>query len=47
MLITNLESNKKVDWECVQGDKEWVGTQFSFDLEQKEDHTILRFAHKN
>ena len=47
MLITNLESNRKVEWECVQGDKEWLGTEFSFHLEQEEDHTILRFTHKN
>ena len=47
MKITLLEKNQKVEWECIEGDHEWIGTKFSFSLESKEERTILRFAHFN
>ena len=43
--ITKLLDNNKVEWECIQGDKEWIGTTFLFDLEEKEGDTILKFTH--
>ena len=45
MQITHLKKNKKVEWVCIQGDKEWIGTTFTFNLESKDDDTILRFTH--
>ena len=47
MRVTELEPNKKIEWECLEGDKEWVGTTFLFDLEEKNGSTILRFSHNN
>ena len=47
MKITNLLNNKKVEWKCLEGDKEWIGTTFLFDLEEKDGSTILRFSHNN
>ena len=47
MKITDLQLNKRVEWECIEGDKEWIGTTFIFDLEEKEGNTILRFTHGN
>ncbi len=47
MKITNLLNNKKVEWKCLEGDKEWIGTTFLFDLEEKDGSTILRFSHSN
>jgi uncharacterized protein YndB with AHSA1/START domain len=47
MRITDLEMNKKVEWECIVGDKEWVGTTFSFEIEEQKSNTILRFFHSN
>lgn len=47
MKIKNLEEEKLVEWECIHGDKEWIGTKFSFELEQRENDTILRFVHSN
>jgi len=47
MRITEIIPNKKVTWKCEQADPEWVGTTLVFDLEDKGDQTILRFAHKN
>jgi len=45
MKIINLQANKVVEWECLEGDKEWIGTSFLFDLEEKDGSTILRFSH--
>ena len=47
MKITNLLNNKKVEWKCLEGDKEWIGTTFLFELEEKDEYTILRFSHNN
>ena len=47
MKITNLLNNKKVEWKCLEGDKEWIGTTVLFDLEEKDGGTILRFSHNN
>ena len=47
MQITALEQNKRVEWKCFQGDKEWIGTTFEFAIEARDDDTILRFTHSN
>jgi uncharacterized protein YndB with AHSA1/START domain len=45
MRVVALEPNKKVEWECLEGDEEWIETRFVFDLEKKGDQTLLRFQH--
>jgi uncharacterized protein YndB with AHSA1/START domain len=45
MKIIALEPDRRVEWECLEGDPEWVGTTFVFDLEAKENRTVLRFGH--
>lgn len=45
MRIVGLEPNERIEWECLKGDEEWVGTSFVFDLEPRDGQTILRFAH--
>ncbi len=47
MRIMRLEKNRRVEWECLQGDDEWVGTSFIFDLESDNNTTKLRFTHGN
>lgn len=47
MEVVQLIPNKKVEWKCINSIEEWVGTSISFDLEEKEDRTILRFAHSD
>lgn len=47
MEITELEPQQKVGWKCVQGDEQWVGTDFSFELEAQNGDTFLRFGHLN
>jgi uncharacterized protein YndB with AHSA1/START domain len=44
--VTNLIENKLVSWECIGGDKEWVGTKMQFELsENDKGGTNLTFKH--
>jgi uncharacterized protein YndB with AHSA1/START domain len=45
MKVTELIPNKKVEWKCINSIEEWIDTNISFELEEKEGRTILRFAH--
>lgn len=47
MKIVDLKLNRKVEWECLEGDKEWLGTKVSFEIEKKDEDIILRFIHSN
>jgi uncharacterized protein YndB with AHSA1/START domain len=47
MKVTELIPNKKVKWSCIASIDEWIGTEISFDLEEKDGRTILRFAHSD
>lgn len=44
MKVTNLVPNKEAEWECINSIEEWIGTTISFDLEEKNGTTILRFT---
>ena len=45
MKVTKLVPDKRVEWECINSIEEWIGTGISFDLEEKEGKTIVRFTH--
>ena len=45
MRVTALDPNKKAEWQCIQSIEEWIGTRISFDLEEKNSNTLLRFTH--
>jgi len=45
MKVTKLTPHKKVEWKCINSIDEWIGTDISFDLEEKDGNTIVRFAH--
>ncbi len=47
MKIIGLDKNKKVEWECVEGDDQWLGTKIKFELEQKENSIDVKFYHDN
>ena len=47
MKVVELIPSVKVVWECVDGDKEWVGTELTFELEKRENGTFLKFSHLN
>jgi uncharacterized protein YndB with AHSA1/START domain len=41
MEILELKPDLLVKWNCLKGDKEWVDTTLSFNLEQGNDKTLL------
>lgn len=47
MRVTRLQRDVAVEWECLDGDDEWIGTRFSFRLEERDGCTIVRFTHGN
>lgn len=47
MKVIDLTPNKRVEWECIHSIEEWIGTHISFDLQEKDGRTILRFAHSD
>jgi uncharacterized protein YndB with AHSA1/START domain len=47
MKVLELEPDKRVLWEVVDGPEEWIGTKVRFDLKQEDDFTIVLFKHLN
>jgi len=47
MKISKLIPNKQVEWECLEGDKEWIGTKLIFEIEEKDKGSVLKFTHGN
>ena len=45
--VKDLKPGKKLDWKVVNSIDEWIGTDVTFDLEEKDGNTILRFAHSD
>jgi uncharacterized protein YndB with AHSA1/START domain len=45
MEVTRLDPKGRVDWNCIEGADEWVGTKLSFDLTPKDDETVVLFTH--
>src|SRR5690606_28808536 len=47
MKVVELVENKRILWECVNSDQEWVGTSISFDLTEKDNKTTITLKHFN
>ena len=45
MEVTRLDPDGHVNWNCVEGHDEWVGTKLAFDLTHKDDETVVLFTH--
>lgn len=45
MRVARLEPDSRVEWECLEGNAEWVGTRFVFEIEPQGDQSTLRFCH--
>ena len=45
MKVIAAKPNKLVHWRCVDGPKEWIGTEVKFELVWKEDQTYILFKH--
>jgi uncharacterized protein YndB with AHSA1/START domain len=46
MKIVELVPGQRVKWQCVDGAKEWIGTELTFDLNAREGGTVLLFAQR-
>jgi len=44
MKIISLKKDQKVDWHCVDGAQDWIGTRLRFELsEDKDKNTLVKF----
>jgi hypothetical protein len=46
MKVLELHPATRVLWQVIDGPEEWIGTRISFDIEQKDDWTIILFKHE-
>jgi uncharacterized protein YndB with AHSA1/START domain len=44
MKVVELVPGQRVKWQCVDGAKEWIGTELTFDLKPEKEFTILLFC---
>lgn len=47
MRITELAEGRRQAWHCVSSIPEWVGTDITFDLEEKDGRTSVQLRHAN
>jgi uncharacterized protein YndB with AHSA1/START domain len=45
MEVARLSPESSVQWKCVGGAGEWIGTTLSFDLSRQNDETVVLFSH--
>jgi len=45
MEVVELSPDDRVQWRCVNGPSEWVGTTVTFDLKTSGGETVLLFTH--
>ena len=45
MKVTKLEPPSRVEWLCVKGYEEWIGTTITFEIETDDKGTVLFFHH--
>ncbi|HET9406935.1 MAG TPA: SRPBCC domain-containing protein [Candidatus Sulfotelmatobacter sp.] len=44
MKVVELVPGKRVKWMCLDGAKEWIGTELTYDLRAENGSTILLFS---
>ena len=47
MRLTELAPDRRVVWECVESDPQWVGTTIVFELEERSGKTSVKLGHLN
>ncbi len=45
MRVIESKAGRSVRWKCIDGPKEWLGTQINFQLKPKGDQTFILFTH--
>jgi uncharacterized protein YndB with AHSA1/START domain len=46
MQVAELVPGKRVKWQCLDGAKEWIGTELTFDLREENGITVVLFAQR-
>ncbi|MGW4000042.1 SRPBCC family protein [Amycolatopsis sp. NPDC004772] len=46
MKVLELDPGRLVRWEVVDGPPEWLGTTIRWELEKRDDYTIVLFKHE-
>ena len=46
MKVLALHPAERVQWQCVDGPAEWIGTRIGFDLKQDGEYCIVLFNHQ-
>ncbi|GAC1394001.1 MAG: hypothetical protein NVSMB47_02310 [Polyangiales bacterium] len=44
--VVALDPGARVAWKCIEGASEWVGTEITFELAEKDGETTVRFRHR-
>jgi uncharacterized protein YndB with AHSA1/START domain len=47
MEVIEVDTNRLVSWQCIDGPAEWVGTRVDFVLKESDNETVLVFTHSN
>ena len=47
MKVLELDPDKRVLWQVVDGPAEWIGTHISWELKQEGDYCIVLFKHQD
>lgn len=47
MKVLSQTKNQSLEWECVAGWPDWIGTKITFFLDEAEGKTRVRFEHGN
>ena len=47
MEVCDLNTQNYVQWSCIDGPDEWIGTVITFELSEDDNQTIVSFSHKN
>jgi uncharacterized protein YndB with AHSA1/START domain len=45
MKVLDATPGRRVQWRCVQGPPEWMGTEVTFDLTHRDHQTFVLFKH--
>ncbi len=45
MEVTRLDPARRVQWHCIEGAQEWIGTELAFDLTDERGETVVLFTH--
>lgn len=45
MKVLYLEENRLVEWECISGDEQWLGTKIKFQIIPAKEGTDVKLRH--